>query len=292
MALQHIARIALSAAVAVAGGSSLAGTAAAQTVPHADPSAPPVWSFSLTPYGWAPSISGDLRYFPLNLPNGPSGAKVDVSSTNVIEALNFAAMFAGEMRYGRLSLATDFMYIDLGNSSSGVRSLDFAQFGSKPVSSSLNAGTQTSLRGSIWTLAPGYTLAQGSWGHVDAQAGFRLVNLSTSTNVRLNLDIAGPAQGLTFSRSGTLSRSGLLTDAIVGARGRFNLGSGFHLPYAFDIGAGSSRLTWQAMGGIGYQTGWAGVTLGYRHLSYEQGGSALIQNLTLSGPFIAVNFTF
>lgn len=269
-----------------------AGTASAQTVPPADASAPAAWRFSVTPYGWAPSVSGDLRYFPLNLPNGPSGAKVDVSSVNLIEALNFAAMFAAEMRFGRLSLASDFMYLDLGNSSSGVRSLDFAQFGTNPVSGSLNAGTQTSLRGSIWTLAGGYTLAQGNWGHVDAQAGLRVFNLSTSTSVRLALDVAGPAQGLTFARSGTLSRDALLTDAIIGARGRLNLGSGFHLPYAFDVGTGSSRLTWQAMGGIGYQTGWAGVTLGYRHLSYEQGGNALVRNIAFSGPYIALNLSF
>lgn len=289
MALTQIRSIALAAALAAT--PLCAATAVAQTTP-ADPAAPPAWSFSVTPYGWVPSVSGDLRYFPLNLPNGPSGAKVDVSATNVMDALNFAAMFAAEMRYGRLSLASDFMYLDLGKSGSGLRSLDFAQFGSNPVSSSANAGTQTSLRGSIWTLAGGYTLAQGNWGHLDAQAGFRVFNLSTSTSVRLGLDIAGPGQGLSFARSGTLSRDGLLTDAIIGARGRINLGSGFHLPYAVDVGTGSSRLTWQAMGGLGYQTGWAGVTLGYRHLAYEQGGNAIVQNISFGGPYIALNLTF
>lgn len=286
-ALQNAALAAALAAMAF--GAKVAG---AQTVPPADLSAPPAWSFSVTPYAWVPSVSGTLNHGPLNLPDGPSGAKVDVSSTSLLEAINFAAMFAGEMRYGRFSLGTDFMYIDLGNSSSNVRSLDYAQFGRNPVSGSVNTGTETSLRGSIWTLAGGYTLAQGRWGHLDAQAGFRIFNLSSSTSVRLDRDIAGPAQGLSFSRSARLGTSTILTDAIVGARGRINLGSGFHLPYAFDIGAGSSRLTWQAMGGLGYQWERVSVSLGYRHLAYEQGGNAMVQDLSFSGPYIALNFTF
>lgn len=40
------------------------------------------------------------------------------------------------------------------------------------------------------------------------------------------------------------------------------------------------------------QTGWAGVTVGYRYLSYEAGGNALVQNLSLGGPFIALNMNF
>jgi hypothetical protein len=78
----------------------------------------------------------------------------------------------------------------------------------------------------------------------------------------------------------------------LGVRGRFLLGSGFHVPYSLDVGAGSSRLTWQAAAAIGYQTGWAGVTLGYRHLAYEQSGDELVQDLSFSGPFLAVSFTF
>ena len=62
--------------------------------------------------------------------------------------------------------------------------------------------------------------------------------------------------------------------------------------YAFDIGGGSSRLTWQAAGGVGYQTGWAGVTLGYRHLHYDQGGDRLVQDFSFGGPFLALSFRF
>ena len=267
-----------------------AADAGAQTVPSGEPG----WRFSVTPYGWLPTVDGSFRY---GRPGGAGGASsantdVNVDPAKLLEALNFAAMIAAEARHGRFSLSTDFLYLDLGNSASGVRSVDFAQVGRNPVSSTLNAGTESSLRGSIWTLAGGYTLADGAWGHVDAQAGFRWFSLSTRTDVRLSADVVGPTQGQVFARSGRLSRSADLFDGIVGLRGRFEIGGGFHLPYAFDIGTGSSVLTWQASGGVGYQSGWAGVTLGYRHLAYEQGSDKLVQDLSFSGPFIALNIPF
>jgi hypothetical protein len=116
--------------------------------------------------------------------------------------------------------------------------------------------------------------------------------MSTETSMRLGGDIMGPRAGLSFSRNAQLGRSDVLSDAIVDLRGRFVLGRGFSLPYAFDVGTGTSRLTWQASGGVAYQTGWAGVTVGYRHLAYEAGGNSLVQDFSFGGPFIALNMTF
>jgi hypothetical protein len=267
---------------------AFAGDLSAQTVPSAEPG----WSFAVTPYVWAPSVEGKLRYSLPGATGGVSGANVSMDAVNVLEALNFAAMIAAEARNGRFSIFTDFIYLDLGNASSGVRSVDFVQVGRNPVSTTLNAGTESSVRGSLWTLGGSYTLAAGGWGHVDALAGFRLFSLEARTDVRLAADIAGPAGGQSFARTGRLERNSDLFDGIVGLRGRFELGSGFYLPYAFDIGGGSSRLTWQAAGGIGYQTGWAGVTLGYRYLHYDQGGSKLVQDFSFGGPFLALNIKF
>lgn len=271
-------------AIAIALGAS---AAQAQTVPS---TVDPGWRFSLTPYLWLPNVSGELRY---GLPGngGASGAKVSLDSINVIDALNFGLTFGAEARYGRFSLATDVLYLDLGNQSSQVRNVDFGG-SSVQVSASLNAGTQSSLTSTVWTLAPGYTLLEGAWGNLDLQAGFRLLALSSRTNVQLSANVSGPLGGQSFARVGRISDSSQLVDGIVGVRGRFVLGSGFHLPYAFDIGGGSSSLTWQAQGGISYQTGWAGITAGYRYLSYTQGGNSFVQELNLGGPFVALNMTF
>jgi hypothetical protein len=275
-------------------GGALALTAAstgdlsAQTVPSAEPG----WSFAIAPYVWAPSIEGKLRYSLPGRADGASGARVSMDATNLLEALDFAAMVAAEARHGRFSAITDFIYLDLGNAGSAVRSVDFVQVGRNPVSTNLNAGTDTSVRGSLWTLGGAYTLAAGGWGHLDVFAGFRLFSLETRTDVRLAADIVAPGGGRSFARTGRLARDADLFDGLVGLRGRFVLGRGFHLPYALDIGGGSSRLTWQAAGGIAYQTGWAGVTLGYRHLAYDQGGDRLVQDFSFGGPFLALNIRF
>ncbi len=52
------------------------------------------------------------------------------------------------------------------------------------------------------------------------------------------------------------------------------------------------NLTWQIASGLGYQTGWAAVSLTYRYLSFDQGSSAVVQRITLGGPMMMVNLSF
>lgn len=271
---------------ALLGSISFNGLAQAQTVPSATDSS---WRFSLTPYLWVPTISGDLRY---GLPGnaGASGAKVSLDASSIVDALKFGITFGAEARSGRFSLATDLLYLDLGSQSSQVRYMDFGPGNRIPATA--NAGTQSSLTSTLWTLAPGYTLLEGPWGNVDLQAGFRLLSLSSATNLQLSADVQGPQGTRSFSRTGRISDSAQLWDGIVGLRGRFNLGHGFYVPYAFDLGGGSSNFTWQAQGGIGYSTGWAGIVAGYRYLSYSQSGNSFVQELNMGGAFIALNMTF
>jgi len=48
----------------------------------------------------------------------------------------------------------------------------------------------------------------------------------------------------------------------------------------------------QAFSGVGYQSGRFGVSIGYRHLAFNQGSSAKVQKLVLGGPILAANFSF
>ncbi|MBX9751706.1 MAG: hypothetical protein K5Q68_19105 [Roseococcus sp.] len=268
---------------AVLGVALLTGAAQAQTIPSASD---PGWRFSLTPYLWLPTLGGELRYGPRET----GTAHVNIDTTSIIDSLKFGLTFGAEARHGRFTLATDLLYLDLGNQSSQVRSVDFGPSGR--IQASANLGTQTSMSSTLWTLAPGYTLLEGAWGNVDLQAGFRVLAVSARTNVQLAADVVGPRAGESFARTGRLSASEQLWDGIVGLRGRFDLGQGFYIPYAADIGGGGSTMTWQVQGGLGYSTGWAGVVAGYRYLSYSASGNALIRDLTMGGPFIALNMKF
>ncbi|MFC3127175.1 hypothetical protein ACFOD4_19075 [Pseudoroseomonas globiformis] len=262
--------------------------AAAQSVTASEPG----WEFSITPYAWLPSIDGHLRY---TLPRGAGDAtvaRIGVDAPNLLEALNFAAMVAAEARHDRVSILTDFIYLDLGSTRSRVDSVEFLQESRTPISASLDVATKTSLHGTLWTLGGGYTLARGDWGHVDGIAGFRLFSLSARTTATISVEAATSRVTASSTDTGQLKRDATLFDGIIGFRGRIELGRDVFLPYAFDIGSGSSRITWQAMGGIAYQSGWAGVTLGYRHLQYELGRDDLIRDFSFSGPFVALNIQF
>ncbi len=266
--------------------SALVLPAQAQTVPSAEPG----WQFSVTPYAWVPSVDGTLRY---QLPGqpGPDSADVSKDSSNILEALNFAAMIAAEARYQRYSVLTDFIYLDLGATGSKLRNVNFGG-GGTGVGADLDRGTESSMSGSLWTLMGGYTVTQGDWGYADIVGGFRLFSLNSETNVSLATDLTAPGGSASLSRNARLSESATLFDGIIGMRGRLVIGDGFYAPYALDIGTGSSTLTWQASAALGYQFSWGGVALGYRYLSYEQGSNKLVQDFSFGGPFLALNFTF
>jgi hypothetical protein len=258
------------------------------------PTSQSYWTFNFAPYLWLPSVNTTLNY---NLPPALGGRlPTDITSGpgDYLPNLKFATMFAADARYDRFSILTDFMYTNVTASKSTVRSLDFFGLPSQPISRSLQIGATTTLKAAIWTLAGGYTIAEGDWGNFDVIAGFRFLNLNANTNYDLALTVTGPRRnGATFGGVGNISGSGDLWNGIGGVRGRIRLAdTGLFVPYYFDIGAGGSNLTWQIASGLGYQTGWAGVSVLYRYLSFEQDSNATIKHLALGGPMVMVNFSF
>lgn len=250
------------------------------------------WRFQIGVYAWLPTFDGKLNYA---LPTGVGGsASVNASADNYLSDLSFAAMLSAEARYDRFSVVTDFIYVDMGSSSSRVDAANPALLPSNPISSTQNLGGDSTLQAAIWTLGAGYTVASGAWGNLDVLGGFRLLSVEARTNYNLSLDVTGPrGNGVVLSRSGRLSGSDDIWNGIIGLRGRLLIGSsGFFVPYYVDVGTGDSNLTWQAFSGIGYQTGWAGVQLGYRYMSFNQGSSDLVDKLSMGGAYLALNFTF
>jgi hypothetical protein len=208
--------------------------------------------------------------------------------------LNIAAMFAADAQYDRFSVMTDFIYMNVNAETTNIRSLDFFGLPSQPISRSLETSTSTRLRSTIWTLAGGYTVASGDWGNFDLLAGFRYLGVNVNTNYSLALMVTGPrGNGATFGGVGGVSASRDIWNGIGGFRGRIRLPvNGLFIPYYFDIGAGGSNLTWQVSSGLGYQTGWAGVSVLYRYLSFEQGSNVVVRHVNLGGPMLMTNFTF
>jgi len=244
------------------------------------------WEFSITPYLWLPNIDGTLKY---SVPSGASGSpEVQVGPNDYLEALRFAMMIAGEVRKDRWAVFTDVIYLDLSSEKSSVKSINF---GGNLVSSSANVSTDSSLKAGAWTLGAGYAVLPGRPVDLDVFGGLRYFGLHTSTDWQLTATVTGPGGGQTFPRSGSISERADLWDGIVGVKGRVWLGrSNWSIPYYFDVGTGSSELTWQGMLGVAYSFKWGGVNLVYRHLYYDQKGDKLVQDMRFSGPALGVTF--
>jgi hypothetical protein len=264
-----------------------------QTTMPADASG---WTFNLVPYIWLPAVHATFNY---DLPPALGGklpTDVNVPAAEYLPDLGIATMLAGEARYGRFSLLSDFIYMRLSANASDtqVKEVDFFGMSPVPLSREVDLGSSSTLKAALWTLAGGYTLVQEDWVNLDLMVGFRYGAIRANTDYNLNVSLAGPRNnGAVFGGAGTVSASKTVWDGIAGIRGRFMLPEpGFYIPYYFDIGAGGSKLTWQIASGLGYQTGWAGVSVMYRYLAFDASGSATLRHLALGGPMVAVNFTF
>jgi len=255
----------------------------AQSVAPADQ-----WTFSITPYLWLPNVNGTLKY---DIPPGAGGSpEVEVGPNDYLQNLQAVIMISGEARRDRWSVFTDIIYLDFSDEKSSVKSVDF---GGSLVSSSANVATTSSFRGMAWTLGTGYAVQTGQAMTLDVIGGLRYFGLEASTDWQLAGEITGPGGGQTFPRSGGISGRADLWDGIIGVRGRVLLGSSdWSIPYYLDVGAGSSRLTWQGMLGVAYSFKWGGVTLAYRDLYYDQRDDKLLQDLRFSGPALGVTFRF
>jgi len=216
---------------------------------------------------------------------------VEIDANDVLEDLDIAFMLIAEARKGRWSILTDVIYLDFSGQESKVNSIDSA--GRIPVSSTIDAGTETSLKGAVWTLAGSYDVVQGEIASLGVLAGFRYFGLETSTDWSLTTTVTGPGGDQVFPRSGHAEDSEDLWDGIIGLHGRLNLGgSKFYVPYYIDTGTGSSELTWEGIIGLGYAFKWVDILFAYRCIYYDMGDSKLVQDTSFSGPAIGLKIKF
>lgn len=251
----------------------------------------PGWSFSLGSYAWLSSVNSKVE----TRTSGGGRAETDVHVPfgDLVDQLRLVGMAAGEVRYDRFSILTDFMYLNLGMSRSSAHLGSFDPgAGAIPIPVALQTSASTGMGTTIWTLAGGYTAATGSWGHIDAIAGARLLAIDVATNYSLTADIGGPG-GPVLAKNGSLSVDAEKWDAIAGVTGRFNIPNGdFFVPYYFDVGTGDLPLTWQAFAGVGYHTAMADYSLGYRYLAFENNRGATVRKLEMGGLMAAAAFHF
>jgi hypothetical protein len=139
------------------------------------------------------------------------------------------------------------------------------------------------LKGWQLGLYGGYNLYQTSRSSLDLMAGLRYLTIDSEVKLSSDLERLPDLK---------LTKDTDVWDGIIGLRGRTDLNENWFIPYYADIGTGDSDLTWQAMTGIGYQAGWGDMSLVYRRLEWDQDEDKLLQDVSFSGPALAVKFRF
>jgi hypothetical protein len=272
-----------SAAMLLAIAAALPRAAAAQS-----PAEP--WQFRAQLYLWLPGVSGQTNFPPPA--GGGAGASVDLGDYFALSNLQSVFMGTLEARKGRWGAFTDFLYVDFDQSKSGTRDLSISTGpgGIIQIPVDASADVDMRLRGKEWTLAGTYAAIQSPQYQLQVLAGVRYLQIEPRLDWRLSGNLATlPPQ----SATGSLSVKPSYWDAIVGARGRAKLGeAGWFVPYHADIGTGDSRLTWQAVVGVGYAIQSVEIVGGYRYIGYDFKSGSPVTRLTFSGPAISVAYTW
>jgi len=239
------------------------------------------WQFGVSIYGWFPDIAGQTSFTQTD-----GSDEFEIPIDNILDNLEFILMGTFDVRKGRWGILTDAIYMDVGNSKTGVRE---ASIGGIQVPVDATADVNLDIKSWIWTLTGYYRAVDQTGLTLDVVAGARYLDVKQN----VNWDVTGnvgpiPAPGRTGSAKASLA----IWDAVIGVRGRFAFGAqkAWFVPYYLDVGAGGSDLTWQGIAGIGYAFRWGEVVAAWRYLSYDLPSGEAIKDMSFSGPEIGVTF--
>jgi len=182
--------------------------------------ADPGWHIDVVPYLWFPGINGTV---------GALGheAGVSVTARNVLSYFDFGLMGAVEIRYNRIIIPVDFMWVRLKDSR-GIPFTDAVE------------SVNVKINEDILTPKVGYRLVDKSRFKAHALFGVRYWHLGTTLTLQ-------PQIGNGFYGAANW------VDAVEGARFQWFFTPKAMLTIAGDAGGGGSKLDYQVVGLIGYK---------------------------------------
>jgi hypothetical protein len=230
-----------------------------------------------------PDMGGSTKF-----PESGGGSSVEITASDILNALNFAFMGAFNAQKGRWGIFTDVNYLDLSDSAKRTRNLTV---GGIDLPVDVTAKADLGITGWLWTTVGSYRVVDKPDYAMDLFAGARLLNLAEDLTWSLSGDLGDPP---IIDRKGKSSVSDNYWDGVVGVKGRATFGEEkkWFVPYYVDIGTGDSDLTWLGMLGAGYSFDWGDVVGVWRYVDYEFSSKDPIQDLYFNGPAIGVTFHF
>jgi hypothetical protein len=201
------------------------------------------WHVTVSPYLWFPGMHGTVGTPDRQL-------SVHESAIDILSNFRFGLMGEADMRYKRLVLPIDMMWVRLGDD--------------KTLSNLGQSGTTADVKITEFILTPkiGYRLIDQEKFKLDALTGFRYWHLGQNLRFdpsRLGLDFSGSQNWV---------------DPLVGGRIQMPLSPKMEITIAGDVGGwgAGSELEYQLVGLLGYrikpkcalQVGWRYLDVNYR----------------------------
>ena len=226
------------------------------------------WEFSLTPYGWATSMNGDIS---------ARGHTVDVNESfiEIVEKSDslLAWMTYFEARKGRIAFFTDFVWADIGFPGHfDITKSPLGRFDRATLN--VEGNVQLDYEQTIIQSGIAYEVARwqrelGSFTALDLMGSARYWNQDVDVSLRLTgtltVDLQELGLQLQRSRRVAIARSGDLewVDPVVGARIRHQIAPGKELRLVGDVGGfgAGSEFSWQAVATYGFDVNCFGTPL-------------------------------
>ena len=224
------------------------------------------WKHKVMIYGWLAIPDGTTTF---NIPSRDPDEPDEEVESDLPENIDmfFMGTYRGEK--GKFTLLFDAIYLGM----SGDNGTDH-----------LDLGVDTSMDAWMASLYGGYNIINNQHVRLDLITGVRYLTISYEADFSAgHIDLIDNAE---------FSPDIDMWDAVVGVDGSVYINRHWFVPYHFDIGAGSSDLTWRASAGLGYGFSWGDIVASYRKVYYDLGDSKFIQDVEFSGPLVGVSFYF
>lgn len=220
------------------------------------------WDWMIAPYGWAPSISTDLR---TTEPPSPDLSS-DTSFEDIVDKIDGAFEIHVEGQGDRFGMFADFTYLGLADERERPR-----------------FRTESDLDTRLFELAAVWNPGEGRYRGLDLFAGLRHIDVDLTVQV----DPADPS----FS-GGSVDASETFNDLMVGARYTWDLAEKWGLTLRGDGSFGDTEGTWNASAVVQYRTRNGAWLVGYRYLNVELEPTGQEVNITMDGPMVGYGFRF
>ena len=219
------------------------------------------WRFAVTPYLWLAGLEGEVGV-------GPLTSNVDLSPSDILDHLQFAASAYGEVRRQWFVGGIDALYVSVGDAKAIVFRGDTGSF-------------NLSSRQTILQPFVGYSVGNATWT-LDVLAGARYWH----SRDQLRVDRAnGQSRDFTNTIDWWDALGGLRLTGRIVPHVRFTAGG--------DAGGGGAKSDWQLHGDVGYDVSsrWT-VGLSYRFLSVDYNKSNFLQDVDMKGFVLAGTYHF